>query len=303
MSAEVTSSPRILENQIAVVTGGGRGIGRAIAQALAAAGATVAALARSANELEQTVTLIHDAGGKAHAYPVDITDGPSVRRTISDIHSALGPVDLLINNAGVIGPLGPFWENDIDDWWRAMDINLRGQVLCAHAVLPEMISRRRGRIVNVSSGAGTAPIANLSSYVAAKTALIRFTENLAAETKPYNVSIFAIAPGTVRTAMAEYSLNSPEAQKWIPWFKRLFDEGINVPPERAAQLALALASGRADAISGRFITVQDNLDLILENAAEVEKAALYCLRVSKLAAEKPNPAYASLLATAGRGSS
>lgn len=302
MSPEINSSSTLL-GQVAVVTGGGRGIGRAIAQALAAAGATVAVLSRSANELEQTVALIRDAGGKAHAHAVDISDSEGVRKTISELRGTLGPVDILVNNAGMIGPLGPFWQNDIDAWWRAMDVNLRGHLLCTHAVLPEMISRRRGRIVNVSSGAGTAPIANLSSYVASKTALIRFTENLAAETKPHGVSVFAIAPGTVRTAMAEYSANSPEGQKWIPWFRRLFDEGIAVPPERAAQLVLALVSGIADALSGRFISVMDDLKLILENAAEIEKEALYCLRVRKLAAEKPNPVYAALLATAGRGSS
>lgn len=302
MSLEINPTGT-LACQIAVVTGGGRGIGRAIAQALAAAGAAVAVLSRSAEELDQTVALIESAGGKAQAYVADITNAPAVRNSFSEIRNALGAIDILVNDAGAIGPLGPFWENDMDAWWRAMDVNLRGHLLCTHAVLPEMISRRRGRIINVSSGAGTAPIANLSSYVAAKTALIRFTENLAAETKPRGVSVFAIAPGTVRTAMAEYSANSQEGQKWIPWFRRLFDEGIAVPPERAAQLVIALASGIADVLSGRFISVMDDLNLILENAAEVEKEALYCLRVRKLSAEKPNPAYASLLATAGRGSS
>lgn len=303
MTAEINSSPINLNGQVAVVTGAGRGIGRAIAQALAAAGATVAVISRSANELAQTVALIQSAGGKAHLHALDVTDAPAVRAAVSNISSSLGPIDLLVNNVGVIGPLGPFWENDFDAWWRAMDINLRGQLLCAHAVLPQMISRRRGRIINVASGAGVTPFANLSAYVSSKAALIRFTENLAVEAKPFGVSVFAITPGTVRTSMAESSLQSSEGQKWIPWFQRIFDQGLDVPADRAAQLALALASGNADSLSGCFISVHDDLAALLKNGAEIERDSLYSLRLRKLPSQKGNPAISSILTSAGNPSS
>jgi NAD(P)-dependent dehydrogenase (short-subunit alcohol dehydrogenase family) len=295
-TAKLESGP--LQDQVAIVTGGGRGIGRALAQAIAAAGAHVAVLARSANELAETVSLIAGAGGRARAFPLDVTDAEKVRATFAEIERSLGPADLLINNAGVLGPLGPFWENDFDEWWRAMDVNLRGPLLCTHAALPGMIARGRGRIINVASGAGAIPIAHCSAYVAGKTALIRFTENVAIEAKPYGVAAFAISPGTVRTSLAEYSLNSAAGQKWLPWFKRIFDEGKNVPVERSVQLVLALASGKADVLSGRFLGVSDDLDAIVRSATEVEKDNLYSLQIHKLGEEAP--AYNAIRASAER---
>jgi NAD(P)-dependent dehydrogenase (short-subunit alcohol dehydrogenase family) len=160
-----------------------------------------------------------------------------------------------------------------------------------------MVSRRRGRIINVSSGGGTMAIPFFSSYVCGKTAVIRFTECLAIETKPYGIAVFSISPGTVRTAMSEYSLNSPEGKKWLPWFKRIFDEGLVVPPERPAELVLELASGRADSLSGRFLSIYDDLGELLKSVADLEQKNLYALKVERLAAP-PNPAMASILAAA-----
>ncbi len=289
-----------LKGQVAVVTGGGRGIGRAMARAMAGAGASVAVMARSENELAETVALIKQSGGRALAFPADVTVAQAVRIAFERIAQLLGPVDLLINNAGTLGPIGPFWENDTADWWRVMDVNLRGPMLCTHAVLPGMIARRRGRIINVASGGGTMAIANFSGYVASKTALIRFTECVATETKPYGLAMFSLGPGTVRTAMAEHSLNSPEGKKWLPWFRRIFDEGFDGPPERPAQLALALASGKADALSGCFLQTSDDLDSLIKSAAEIGKEKLYSLRVRKLGTAQANPAAASIMAAAER---
>ena len=239
-----------LTNQVAVVTGAGRGIGRAIAQALAAAGTKVAAIARSENELAETVALIEKSGGKASALPGDVTDASAIARAFSEIEHVLGPVDLLVNNAGILGPLAPFWEQPFDDWWRVFDVNLRGAALCSHRVLPQMIARRSGRIVNIISGGAAFALTHFSAYIASKTALSRFTEILATEARPFGVCAFTLSPATVRTAMAEYSLNSPEGRKWIPWFQRIFDEGLVVPAELPAEFVVKLASGRFDALSG-----------------------------------------------------
>jgi len=133
--SDATGAGVDLRGQVAVVTGGGRGLGRAFAQALAAAGAAVAVLARSADELAETVAAVERAGGRAREFRADVTDAAVVRTAIAAVEQALGPVDLLVNNAGVAGPFGPFWETDPDTWWRAVDVNLRGQILCAHAVL------------------------------------------------------------------------------------------------------------------------------------------------------------------------
>jgi len=286
-----------LKDQVALVTGGGRGIGRAIAQSLAAAGAAVAVTSRSADELNETVRGIEEDGGRAVAYTADVTDAALIQAAVAAIEKSLGPVDVLVNNAGSLGPLKPLLESEVSDWWHAMEVNMLGPLLCTRCVLPGMVSRRRGRIINVSSGGGTMAIPFFSSYVCGKTAVIRFTECLALETKRYGIAVFSIAPGTVRTAMSEYSLNSPEGRKWLPWFKRIFDEGLAVPPERPAELVLELASGRLDVLSGKFLSIYDDLDQLLKNAADMEQRNLYTLKVERLAAP-PNPALASILAAA-----
>jgi NAD(P)-dependent dehydrogenase (short-subunit alcohol dehydrogenase family) len=257
--------------KIAVVTGGGRGLGRAFAQALAAAGWQVAIVARQAAQVDGARTFI-----------ADVTDEAAIDRAVADIERALGPIDLLVNNAGVIGPLGPFIESTVADWWRTLEIDLLGQVICAHAVLRGMIARRGGCIVNICSGGGATMFPYFSAYVTAKTALIRFSECLAHEVKPHGIAVFAMGPGTVRTAMSEHSLNSPEGKKWLPWFADIFTEGRDLPAERPAELLCRLASGRFDALSGRYLYPGDDLEQVLAAAADVEAGKLYSLQVKRL---------------------
>ena len=147
-----------LGGQVAIVTGGGRGIGSAIAQKLTKAGAAVAVVARSEDQLAETVTLIEGAGGRAIALPVDVTDQQAVERAVAETEQQLGPVDLLVNNAGVPGPPGPLWESDSGEWWWCIEVNLRGPFLCSRAVLPGMVARGRGRIITTASGFGLGPL-------------------------------------------------------------------------------------------------------------------------------------------------
>lgn len=271
-----------LRGQVSVVTGGGRGLGRAFAQALAGAGSAIAVVARSAAEIAETVALIERAGGRARAFTVDVTDADGVDTTFGEIERSLGAVDLLVNNAGIAGPIGPFSQSTVRDWWQTIDVNLRGQVLCAHRALPGMIERRRGRIINIASGGGAYMLPHFSAYVTSKTALIRFSECIAAEVEADGVAVFAMGPGTVRTAMSEYSLNSPEGKTWLPWFRTIFDEGRDLPPERPAALLLALASGRMDSLSGCFLRPDDDLDAMVAAAATVRERKLYALQVGRL---------------------
>lgn len=269
-----------LSGQVAAVTGGGRGIGRAIAATLSAAGAITAVLARSTSEINETARMIEQAGGRARPFVADVTDAPAVHKAFQEIERSLGPVTLLVNNAAIPGPIGPFWETDPEQWWRTLDVNLRGAILCSRSVLPGMISRCKGRIINIASSA--LPIAYFSSYATSKAALVRFTETLAGEVKPHGVSMFAVGPGTVRTSMAEHSLRSHDGQKWLPWFKRIFDQGLDVSAERPSRLVLELASGRADSLSGRFLSISDDLDSLLRNFKQIEERNLYSLRVQTL---------------------
>jgi NAD(P)-dependent dehydrogenase (short-subunit alcohol dehydrogenase family) len=271
-----------LRGQVAIVTGAGRGLGRAIALALGQAGARVGAVARSEEQLAETVRAVKEADGEALAVVADVSDANSVERMAYEVERTLGPVDLLVNNAASVGPLGPMWETDADHWWHSVEVNLRGPYLCSRALLPRMIERRRGRIINLSTGAATVAVAHMGAYVIAKTALTRFTENLAAELINTGVSVFAISPGTVRTAMTEYVLESDAGRKWLPWFRKLFDRGLDVPAEKAAQLVVQLATGRADGLSGRFIDVSDDLAKLLGRLDEIKHADLYTLRMRKL---------------------
>ena len=259
-----------LKGRIAVVTGGGRGLGCAFAQALSAAGASVVLLARSKQELDQTAASI---GGKARAFSVDVTDA----RRVTKVFREIGPVDLLVNNAGVVQPIGPFVENDFNEWWRTMEVNVRGAMLCTQAVLPGMIKRCRGRIINLVTGAFAAP--NLSAYLISKTALVRASECLAAETKRYGLAVFSFAPGTVRTEMSTYSLTSPEGRRWIPWFQRIFDEGLDLPVDKPAALVVALASGRYDALTGLYLTPLDDLDALLADKVRIDQEKLHTLQI------------------------
>jgi predicted DCC family thiol-disulfide oxidoreductase YuxK len=126
--------------------------------------------------------------------------------------------------AGMAGPLGPFWENDPAEWWRNQEVNLRGPMLCCREVVPNMIARKSGRIINVASGAGCQPFPELSAYVVSKTALIRFSEQLAFELAPHGISVFPIHPGTVRTRMVD------ESRARLPYIQAILDRRADVPP-------------------------------------------------------------------------
>jgi NAD(P)-dependent dehydrogenase (short-subunit alcohol dehydrogenase family) len=143
-----------LRGTVCLITGGGRGIGRMLAQSLAGAGAAVGLIARSGDELAEAVQLVTASGGTATAARADVTDERAVDDAIAALFRRLGPVDLLVNNAGVSGPVGDAWQVDPAGWWRAVEINLRGVFLCSRAVLPGMTARGAGRIVNLTSEAG-----------------------------------------------------------------------------------------------------------------------------------------------------
>ncbi|HXB68808.1 MAG TPA: SDR family oxidoreductase [Candidatus Acidoferrales bacterium] len=259
----------------ALVTGGGRGIGQGIAVGLVKAGMRVAVTARSADQLAETVDL---AGGGTIAVAADVADPAAVRAMVREVERRLGPVDLLVNNAGTAGPYGPLWESDPEAWWRCLEVNLRGPYLCCREVLPGMIARRSGRIVNVASGAGVFAIPDMSAYVASKTALVRLSEQLAQEAGPYGVKVFPIRPGVVRTAMAE------EGRQRIPLVQKVLDDGLDVTPQVVAELVLYLASGRADALSGRLFSVNDDVEGMVRRADAVEREELYLLRSQRLGA-------------------
>ncbi len=269
--------------RVVLVTGAGRGIGRGIALALGAQGARVGVLARTPAHVEEVTRTIVKAGGYASGVVADVTDVDAVARAVATVEAEFGPVDGLVNNAGVVGPIAPFWETPIAAWRETIDIDLAGPAICARAVLPGMVARRRGRIVNVVTG--MIPTPHYSAYGVAKAGLARFSESLAMELRPHGVAVFAMGPGTVRTDMSMHSLNSPEGKRWIPSFATIFEGGFDLPMERPVTLALDLLSGRHDRLAGMVVAPQDDLAMITERLAEADDADFYRLRLRGF----PNP--------------
>jgi NAD(P)-dependent dehydrogenase (short-subunit alcohol dehydrogenase family) len=275
--------------QVVVITGGGGVIGRAICEAFGRSNALVAVACHVANEAcRATVTAIEQAGGRALGVQVDVSDRASVDAMVSTVERELGPIDLLINNAGHIGAIGPIWEVDPDEWWRAWEVNVRGVMLCCRAVLIGMTSRRRGRIINLSSGSVLGPTPAFSAYPVSKTAVTRLTEHLALDTREYGVSVFVITPGLVYTPLARQTFESPDGLKWTARYGDVYQER-HVPPELAAERCLVLATGRADRLSGCYIQLADDLDDLIQRADEIEAEGLYTLRIRGESATPTTP--------------
>ncbi|MCL4249098.1 MAG: SDR family oxidoreductase [Anaerolineae bacterium] len=271
-----------LSGQIAIVTGGGRGLGRAMALALAAAQAKVAVVARNQAELAQTVDLIRQAGGHGLGLQADVTDPQAVAAMVDAVEAQLGPVDILVNSAGVPGVPSPIWTANLDEWRRALDVNVYGVVACTVSVMRRMVERHRGRIINIASGAALAPIPNGSAYCVSKAALARLTECVAVDGREHSVVAFAINPGSVRTAMTDYLIESEAGRTYLPWYREFILGGGDVPAELSANLVVLLASGRADSLSGRFIEVTDDLDQLIAQAEQIVRDDLHTLRLRKV---------------------
>jgi 3-oxoacyl-[acyl-carrier protein] reductase len=225
--------PSELEGQVALVTGGGRGIGAHVARELAAAGMRVAVSARSADQVEEVAAEVAGL-----AITADVSKRDDVESMVARVEHELGPVDLLVANAGVAIWEDTAWELDPADWWHVHEVNVFGVFLCCRAVIPAMIERGRGRIVITASGAAYLPGSSSTAYSSSKAAVTRFGETLARQLEPHRIPVFPISPGLVRTEMTE-DVFSDDA----PW----------TPPEMAPRLVLALATGRFDALSGRYL--------------------------------------------------
>ena len=281
------SARRPLDGSVALVTGGGRGLGRLIAAALSDAGAAVGVLGRSAGDLAATVALIDAAGGRAAYACADVCDEQATADAIAELRRRLGPVDVLVNNAGICGPIGPLWEVAPDEWWRTIEVSLRGAFTCTRLVLPDMLARRRGRIVNLTSNAGVFRWPSVSAYAVAKGAVVKLTENLGAELRREGISVFSFHPGLQRIGLTEAALAAGDppgspAGRVAAWLQAELDEGRGAEPERAVGLVVQLASGRGDSLSGRHLSVHDDLDILLERADEVRRDDLCTLRLREL---------------------
>jgi NAD(P)-dependent dehydrogenase (short-subunit alcohol dehydrogenase family) len=274
--------PRVLEGQVAIVTGGGRGIGRIIARSLAGAGAAVAVVARSRGQVEECATLIERDGGRALAWVADVRDLAAMEEMVAEVEQRLGPVTLLVNNAGTGSAIGPTWEVDPDLWWQDVEVLLRGAQLCSRAVLPGMIARGRGRIVNMCRRAGAVGVPHQTGYSCSRAALFQLSEGMARELEPHGIAVFPFTPGVVRTDMTEFMLDSEPGRRWLSFFQAMMEDGSAwVTPESVGDAAVALAAGRADGLSGRWIHAQDDLEEMIDRASEIREGDRRALRLRK----------------------
>jgi NAD(P)-dependent dehydrogenase (short-subunit alcohol dehydrogenase family) len=250
-----------LTGQVALVTGGGRGIGAGIARELAGAGARVAVAARSREQVEEVAREIDGL-----ALEVDVSDRAAVERMVAETERVLGPVELLAANAGIGGPDGATWEVDPAAWWQVFEINVLGVHLCCRAVIPGMLERNRGRIVITGSGAAYLPGARSTAYPSSKAAVWRYGEILANELEG-RIPVFVISPGLVQTELTAGNFADD-----APW----------TPPELAPRLVRVLASGRADALAGRYLHAEhDDIEDLIPRAGEVREQDVNTIRLRR----------------------
>ena len=249
-----------LEGQVALVTGGGRGVGAGIARELAAGGARVAVSARTREQVEEVA---REIGGLAVV--ADVADRASVEAMVDQVETELGPIDLLAANAGRNVHEQKAWKVDPDEWWNVFEVNVFGVYLCCRAVIPGMLERERGRIVITGSGAAYLPHSGSTAYSSSKAAVWRFG-NVLADQLEGRVPVFVISPGLVKTEMTK---SAPDDAPWTP-------------PELAPRLVRALASGRADALSGRYIHAEhDDIDDLVRRADEIRERDLNAIRLQR----------------------
>jgi len=215
-----------LQDQVALITGAGRGIGRAIALAYAREGARLALAARTLDELEETARQAEALGVPTSVIPIDVTEQAQVEEMVKRTIERFSTLDILVNNAGLAGPVGPLQDNDVAHWTRTIQVNIIGVFLCCRAVLPVMISRDRGKIINLYGGRGR----HLSSYGASKVAVADITATLALELEGKNIQVNGLNPGSIG--------------------------GGGASMERVAELAVLLAGETSDGLTGRVIQAE-----------------------------------------------
>jgi len=273
-----------LEGKHALITGASQGLGAAIAEQFAREGANIVMCARDSERLRATRDRLESEikpAGRILAMPCDVSSEDQVSDLVAFAFEELGGLDILVENAGVYGPMGPTETVSLAEWRRALEINLFGVLIPCRAVIPHFKEVGRGKIVILAGGGATSPLPNISSYAASKAAVVRLMETLAEELRPFHVDVNAIAPGALATRMMDQVLDAgPEIvgkafyEKNLKW-KR---EGAT-SPTLGAELAVYLASRQSDGITGKLISAPwDPWQTLHEHRDDLARSDIYCLR-------------------------
>jgi 3-oxoacyl-[acyl-carrier protein] reductase len=262
--------------RVVVVTGGGMGVGKEIARAFSHAGDKLVLCGRTREPLQQTAAEVSTFEDQVTWAQCDVSQNESVARFVGETVDAHGRIDVLVNNAGVYGPIGTAVENDPEAWLQALQINLFGVFLMTHHVAPQMIRQGGGAIINLSGGGATSPKPRYSAYASAKSGVVRFTEITAIELAEHKIRVNAIAPGFIATRLHDETIAAagPDAEA----VKKKVEQGGD-DPTKAAELAVFLASPEAEGINGKlFSSIWDDWKGNETQAALRRSPELYTLR-------------------------
>lgn len=266
-----------LEGRSAIITGANQGFGLAVARAFLLEGANLLICARDKARLKAAR---EDLGKQVIAEAADVSREDHVERIVKRAISEFGPLQILINNAGVYGPKGTIDEIEWTEWVKAVEINLYGSVLMCRAVVPHMRAQRYGKIVQLSGGGATNPLPRLSAYAASKAAVVRFAETLAEELREFHVDVNSVAPGPLNTRLLDEVLEAGPEKVGREFYERAVKQKADggEPPERGAQLCVFLASAASDGITGKLLSaIWDPWEELAQHAGDLS-GDLYTLR-------------------------
>jgi NAD(P)-dependent dehydrogenase (short-subunit alcohol dehydrogenase family) len=273
-----------LEGRAAIITGASQGLGLAIAQAYVTAGASVLLCARDREMLEQASVEVTSLAARSQTVVVQVADvarPADVERLVDMAFRIFPRIHILVNNAGVYGPMGPIEEVDWDAWVKAIEINLFGSVLLCRGVLPHFKAHGYGKIVQLSGGGATNPLPWISAYAASKAAIIRFAETLAEEVREYHIDVNSIAPGALNTRLLDQVLAVGSQKVGKAFYNRALNqkEQGGTPLEKGAELAVFLGSAASDGITGKLLSaVWDPWENLPDYRKHLHQTDVYTLR-------------------------
>ena len=275
---------KVLDGRAALITGANQGLGLAIARAFITAGASVVVCARDAMLLEGAradLAALATGNQRVLAQTADVSNQEQVKHLVDVACAELPDLQILVNNAGIYGPIGPSEDVDWNAWVQAIEINLLGSVLLCRALLPHFKRQRYGKIIQLSGGGATNPLPRLTAYAASKAAIVRFAESLALDVREFGIDVNSIAPGPLNTRMMRELLAAgPEAAggAFFERMKRIADDG-GAPLETGASLAVFLASAASDGITGKLLSaVWDPWQSLAAHRGDLDGSDIYTLR-------------------------
>lgn len=280
----MTGVDGVLQGRKAFITGGSRGIGLEIAKAFVQSGCSVSICARNTSEVEfagQYLCSIAANDQKIHWITADVTDEKMINCAIRKAVEYLGGIEVLVNNAGVYGPFGFIEDVSWDEWWQALEINLKGSVLPVRAILPLMKQQNYGKIIQLSGGGATAPMPRISAYAASKAAVVRFVETISEECVDNKIDINAIAPGAINTRLLDEILDAGKDKVGEEFYRRAKmqkkEGGVSITA--GTQLAVFLASKASDGVNGKLISaIWDNWIEWPAHLEQIKNSDVYTLR-------------------------